>query len=654
MRSFQRSRHRRRLGSLIRSFGVVATSFLTHGVHRFALLAFVCIISLSLSMSLVLSSLLIRAVSQWEWENTAAFARREVELAGLEPLFSAAQTLETRERWAREMSRVFVGLPEVARVKVWDRAGTVIWSDAPRLVGQRFPNNHELMVALGGTVAVEIKEPVKTENAYERRSVPLAEVYVPIVSKATGTVVGAIEVYKIPVRLMDTIWWSRVVIWTISLTGGVALFFVLLPLFRHVYRVQEQAHHAYSARLEREVAERTRELSQTQERLVQAQKMEAVGRLAGGVAHDFNNILSIIIGRTALLRDQCGADHGLERHMHVIDKTAQRAASLTRQLLAFSRKQVLQPTVLDFNALVGNLGTMLCRLIGEDITLRTALGPSLAPVKADPGQLEQVLMNLVVNARDAMPRGGRVTLETANVVLDATYAATHAEVRPGRYVLLAVSDTGTGMDSVTLAHVFEPFFTTKGPGKGTGLGLAMVYGIVKQSGGHIAVYSEVGHGATFKIYLPAVDQPVETGEDQTPTSPPTGSETVLLVEDEKELCDLVGEVLEASGYRVLAAHDCADAVRICDEHAGTIDLLLTDVIMPQMSGRELADRLRPRRPAMKVLYVSGYTDSAIVQHGVLEPGIAFLQKPFAPADVAQKVREVLDGSPQVTAVAAVR
>ena len=405
-----------------------------------------------------------------------------------------------------------------------------------------------------------------------------------------------------------------------------------------------------NARLYQEVRHAYEQLSLTQEQLTQAQKMEAVGRLAGGVAHDFNNLLTIITGRSVLLRNQVGAAAGSLRHVDLIEKTAQRAAALTKQLLAFSRKQMLQPKVLDLNELVGNVAGMLRRLIGEDIDFLTTLGPNLARVKADPGQLEQVLMNLAVNARDAMPQGGCLTIETANVVLDKSYVARQADVQAGPYVLLAVSDTGVGMDAATRARIFEPFFTTKRPGDGTGLGLATVYGIVKQSSGHIAVYTEVGHGATFKIYLPAVDQPIQPDEEQSPARLATGAETLLLVEDEEELGDLLAEVLATSGYTVLKARDCEDAIRICDEHEGPIHLLLTDVIMPQMSGRELAARVQPRRPTMKVLYMSGYTDSAIVHHGVLDHGIAFLQKPFAPATVTQKVREVLDGSPHLSDV----
>jgi len=383
-----------------------------------------------------------------------------------------------------------------------------------------------------------------------------------------------------------------------------------------------------------------RELSRTQDQLVQAQKMEAVGRLAGGVAHDFNNLLTVIRGRGQMLLQRLAPDDRLRRHVELIDHTAERAAGLTKQLLAFSRKQVLQPSVLDLNAIAAGTEKMLRRLIGEDIDLVTVLDPTLGRVKADPSQVEQVILNLVVNARDAMPQGGRLTIETQKVELDEAYARWHPGVRPGRYVMLAVSDTGVGMDAETQARLFEPFFTTKGPGKGTGLGLATVYGIVKQSGGNIFVYSEAGRGATFKVYLPRVDEPAEAIEPgPLPGVTPRGSETVLLVEDEEGLRDLAREVLEGQGYTVLEARHPGEALLMSERHEGPIHLMLTDVVMPGMSGRALADRLVPTRPPMKVLYMSGYTDDAIVHHGVLEQGVAFVEKPFTPA---RKVREVLD------------
>jgi CheY-like chemotaxis protein len=328
-----------------------------------------------------------------------------------------------------------------------------------------------------------------------------------------------------------------------------------------------------------------------------------------------------------------------------IKKAAHRAAALTHQLLAFSRQQVLAPQILDLNLLVADVEKMLRRLIGEDIELRTALARDLGAVQADPGQLQQVIMNLAVNARDAMPQGGKLTIETADAELDETYAQEHVPTQAGRYVMLAVTDTGIGMDAAIKAHVFEPFFTTKEKGKGTGLGLATVYGIVKQSGGYIWVYSEPGHGTTFKIYLPRVEgAPRPTAPKPAAPESLRGSETVLLVEDEAAVRNLTRRVLEGYGYTMLTTENGYEALRVAQERQGPIHLLLTDVVMPKMGGRELAERLTPARPEMKVLYLSGYTDDAIVHHGVLEPGIAFLQKPFTPQVLGRKVREVLDES----------
>jgi len=375
----------------------------------------------------------------------------------------------------------------------------------------------------------------------------------------------------------------------------------------------------------------------------QAQKMEAIGRLASGVAHDFNNLLTAILGSTDLLLEELAADHPGRLEAEETRRAALRAADLTRQLLAFSRQQVLAPQVLDINEVVTNVKKMLRRVIGEHVEVRSVQAPDLGAVRADPGQLEQVLLNLAVNARDAMPRGGRVTIETANADLDETYAAQHAAVAPGRYVMFAVSDTGTGMDAATQTRLFEPFFTTKAKGKGTGLGLATVYGIVKQSGGYIWVYSEPGQGTSMKVYLPRVDAPIEP---ITPPPPPSGSlrgsETILIVEDQEEVRNLTRRLLEARGYRVLVAASGAEALEVAAPSTERIDLLVTDVIMPRMSGREVALLLGPAQPHMKVLFVSGYPDESIVHHGVLDPGVAFLQKPFTAQTLAQKVRAVLD------------
>jgi len=382
-----------------------------------------------------------------------------------------------------------------------------------------------------------------------------------------------------------------------------------------------------------------------EERLRQTQKMEAVGRLAGGIAHDFNNLLTAILGSVDFLRRALGPEHPEHAETEEIQKAAVRAADLTRQLLAFSRQQVLAPKVLELDALVTNLEKMLRRLIGEDVDLRFAPKAPRAAVRADPGQLEQVIVNLVVNARDAMPRGGKLTIDTATVDLDTGYAWEHGTVEPGRYVMLAVTDTGVGIDHAAQARLFEPFFTTKEFGKGTGLGLATVYGIVKQSGGYIWVYSEPGQGATFKVYLPRVEP---AGEPVAAPQPPAralgGTETILLAEDEAAVRNLARRVLEKHGYKLLLAATGRDGVQVADQHGAPIDLLVTDVVMPEMGGRELAQRLTARQPGLKVLFLSGYTDDAIVHHGVLDAGVAFLQKPFKPDDLVRKIRAVLDGT----------
>jgi signal transduction histidine kinase/CheY-like chemotaxis protein len=385
------------------------------------------------------------------------------------------------------------------------------------------------------------------------------------------------------------------------------------------------------------------ELAETQGQLEQAQKMDAIGRLAGGVAHDFNNLLTVILGRTDILLHPLKPEDPMRRGIELIQRTAGRAADLTRQLLAFSRKQVLEPVVLDLSAVATDMKDMLGRLIGEDIALLTTPTPGLGRVKADRGQIEQVVMNLAVNARDAMPQGGRLILETANVDLDDEYVRRHVGARPGPHVMLAVSDTGTGIPREIQAQIFEPFFTTKEQGKGTGLGLATVYGIVKQSGGYIEVDSEPGQGTVFRIYLPRLDAAAVTVDRSVrPAAVAGGTETILLVEDEEGVRELARDILRASGYTVLEARNGAEALLLCERHQGPLDMLLTDVVMPRMSGRELAERLAPLRPELSVLFMSGYTDDAVIRHGVLAAGTAFLQKPFTPAALVLRVRETLD------------
>ena len=389
-----------------------------------------------------------------------------------------------------------------------------------------------------------------------------------------------------------------------------------------------------------------------EDQLRQAQKLEALGRLAGGVAHDFNNLLTVINGYSELLLTSLPGDDPMRKHLTQIHQAGERAGTLTRQLLLFSRQQVIELKVLDLNVVVTDTERMLHRLIGEDVTLTTVLEPSVALVKADLGQMQQVLMNLSVNARDAMPQGGTLIIETRNVTLDSAYVATHPDVRPGEYVMLRVTDTGTGMDRQTMAHMFEPFFTTKEAGKGTGLGLAVVHGIVNRGGGHLDVRSEVGTGTEFAIYLPATAERLSSGASVAGQQHmPPGTETLLLVEDERAVRALARDILKSCGYTVLEAAGGHDAIRIASQYAGPIDLLVSDVVMPELGGRQVAEQLAVVKPEMKVLFLSGYTDDAVVRHGVLQAEFAFLQKPFTPVGLAQKVRETLDAGKTFASVA---
>jgi signal transduction histidine kinase/ActR/RegA family two-component response regulator len=422
-----------------------------------------------------------------------------------------------------------------------------------------------------------------------------------------------------------------------------------------VYRRAQQIQDAnrelreWKDELERRVEARTAELAKSndalrrsEDLLRQSQKLEAIGRLAGGVAHDFNNLLTAILGYGQFLQQRLGSGHPGFEDAEEILKAAERAATLTRQLLAFSRQQVLEPRVLDLNVVVTNLDKMLRRLIGEDVDLLTAPAADLGSVRADPGQLEQVLVNLAVNARDAMPEGGKLTIETANVEVDEDFARSHGEMRPGPYVMLAVSDTGSGMNPEIVGKIFEPFFTTKGLGRGTGLGLSTVHGIVTQSGGHIEVYSAPGHGATFKLYFPRVDAPAERPPEQRTIERRLGTETILLVEDEDVIRRVVVGALRMNGYTVLEASDGGRGVEICEGEAD-IDLLVTDVILPVMNGPDLVKRVHAMRPGLPVLFISGYTDRALIHRNQRERGTEFLQKPFRPDDLVRRVREILDG-----------
>jgi signal transduction histidine kinase/CheY-like chemotaxis protein len=421
---------------------------------------------------------------------------------------------------------------------------------------------------------------------------------------------------------------------------------LLEDLMRHAALAIANSRLLRATELELGARRKTEEaLRRTEEELRQAQKMEAVGRLAGGVAHDFNNLLSVILSTCALLLEDLEPGARMRSDIDEIRQAGERAADLTRQLLAFSRRQVIEPRILRLDEVVAGMESMIRRVLGEDVVLRIVRGRDLGRIKADRGHLEQVILNLVVNARDAMPGGGTVIIETASVELDGAYAERHIGTSPGPHAMLAVSDTGVGMDRSTLQRIFEPFFTTKQAGKGTGLGLSTVFGIVKQSGGGIWAYSEVGRGSTFKVYLPISDEPEGiAAAAAAPTEALLGSETILLAEDEEQVRTVARTILERHGYQVLEARDGSDALGLGQWHPATIDLLVTDVVMPGMSGRELAERLRPMRPRMRVLYVSGYTEETILHQRVVAPGVAFLQKPLVPRTLLAKIREVLDAS----------
>jgi two-component system cell cycle sensor histidine kinase/response regulator CckA len=422
-------------------------------------------------------------------------------------------------------------------------------------------------------------------------------------------------------------------------------------------RINTSVHHAADGKpqLVIGVIEDITERRNLEAQVLQASKMDAIGSLAAGVAHDFNNLLSLVLGYSELLADGLKEGDPMRGDLNEIRAAGMRAGELTRQLLAFGRRQVLQPKVVNLAEIVAGMEKMLRRLIGEDVELTVNGASDLGVIMIDPGQVEQIIMNLAINARDAMPRGGKLTIETVAVVLDADYASDHVGVTPGPYVMLAMSDTGTGMDKDTQARMFEPFFTTKDVGKGTGLGLATVFGIVRRSGGTIWVYSEPGQGTAFKIYFPVVGSEAATAHSLMPVPDSRslrGTETVLLVEDDEHVRVLTRTILRKYGYNVLEAQSGGDAFLLCEQHNATIDLLLTDVVMPRMSGRQLAERLQPLRPTMKVLYMSGYTDDAVMRHGILDSTVSFMEKPITPEALARKVREVFGLTSQRGSVAA--
>ena len=598
---------------------------------RFSLLCLIGTLLLGAGMGYAISALLTRAASEWEWQNTAALIRREVAREGLERIFTEARDMQARQRWGRALSMTLTTLPEVVRVEAWSREAEILWSDERALIGQRFPDNDDVRGALAGDVEVDIKRLDRAEHRLARPLVrTLAEVYVPIFGR-DGAVLGVVEVGKTPDRLLNAIRWSRMVIWAVSFAGGAAFYLVLLPLLMQVYRrqVEEEMLREHAARLQEQVEHRTQQF-------MQAQKMQALGLLAGGIAHDFNNMLTVIFGRAQVLLDRLPDNASARHDADAIGEAAERASALTRQLLAFSRNQLLERHTLDLNMVIVDMAKMLRRLIGENITVVTALAHTAAWVNVDRGQLEQVILNLAVNARDAMPNGGHLTLATDHVDVDAD----GGQLPSGRFVALVVSDTGVGMDAATQERIFEPFFTTKPAGEGTGLGLSTVYGVVEQHGGHISVDSVPGEGTTFRIHLPRVPEP----EPQAVTPrgrPRSGSETILVAEDDPAVRALASDMLREHGYTVLTAADGEDALRVAERYAAPIHLLLTDVMMPRKNGMELARAFVAVRPDARVLYMTGYAETPDVSDAL------FVHKPFTVFVLMDAARRALEGATRI-------
>ena len=516
-------------------------------------------------------------------------------------------------------------------------AGQCYYADenaiAPLWKGKRFP----LESCISGWAMIN-RQSVAIEDIYSDPRIP-GDAYRPTFVKSLAMVPVRRED---PIAAIGTYWASNHLatsreMWLLqTLADSTALALANVELYQDLKRKADEY-----ALLYEHTQKEMRDRLQLEEELRQAQKMEAVGRLAGGIAHDFNNLLMVITGYSDMVLDMVPEEFEFREQLEEIRSAGERAASLTRQLLAFSRKQILRPEILDLNEAVARMNKLLKRLIGEDIDLYTKLQPGLHPVEFDPGQIEQIVMNLAVNARDAMLKGGQMTIETANVYLDEEYAREHPDAHTGAHVMIAITDSGTGMTAEIREKIFEPFFTTKKDGKGTGLGLSTVYGIVKQSRGNIWVYSEPGHGTTFKIYLPCADK--HTFTDHPDASPITtsGTETILVVEDDEAVRGLIRKVLQRAGYTVLDTGHPEEGIKICQEYPGDIHVLLTDVIMPKMGGRELADKIQTLHPSINIVYMSGYTDNAIVHHGVLESGTAFIEKPISPEDLLTKIRSFI-------------
>jgi signal transduction histidine kinase/CheY-like chemotaxis protein len=614
--------------------------------NRFAVLSFLCVLAMALAMGFALSSLLSRAVSDWEWANTAAVARQQLALTDLDSLFATPPGDPAHARWAAEIPRLFAALPEVVRVKVWSRDGSVLWSDAPGLIGRRFPDNRQLRDALGGQVAVEIKRLGGSEHVYERRFQTLAEVYVPILGKGSDDVVGVLEVYKTPNRLLATIRGGQLVIWSISLAGAVALYLVLLPLTRQVYRreVEDATLRAHAGRLEEQVAERTRELraalsavDESQQRIVQGERLRALGEMAGGVAHDFNNVLAAILGRIRLVLDRT-SDPELRRHCDVIEKVAVDAVRTVRRIQEFSRLRRARPfQPVDLSQIVHEVVEITrprwrdeaqARGIAYDVRVDARPVPRVA---GDPSELREALTNIVLNAFDAMPAGGRIDLRTGG---------------DDRGVQAVVADTGPGMSDSVRQRVFDPFFTTKAE-KGTGLGLSVAYGIVTRHGGRIDLWSETGRGSTFTVWLPAAGQLPESPAAERPAGLQP-SARILLIDDDHEVRDTLTEMLNALGQSVTACADGASGLAHFQDEP--FDLVLTDLGMPGQSGWDVAKLVKRRRPDVPVLLITGWADQIGPAETAARDVDGVLAKPFTRDELASALTALLQ--PRTAGIAA--
>ena len=589
---------------------------------KFAVLSFLTIMVFALTMGFALSSLLTHAVQEWEWENTAALARREVELRGLDTLLAGPRRSSLDERSRHELERLMQGLPEVVRVKVWDRDATVVWSDEPRLIGQRFVDNDELKEALAGEVSVEVKTLGGREHAYERPSyTTLAEVYVPIFSKTTGQMVGVVEVYKNPLRLLATIQRARFVIWTLSLAGALILYLVLFPLVRQVYgrQVREEALEAHAADLETQVMVRTRELETQREALFQAEKVAAMGQLLAGVAHELNNPLSTIVGYTQLLLMRAEPGPTAE-HLEKIAKSAERCTRIVTNFLALARQYPPERQLTRLNQLVDDAVELLAYSLRIDnVEVVRRLAPDLPQLWADPHQIQQVIVNVLTNAHQAL-RG---------VSMRRRLVLTTRHERTADRVVLEIADSGPGVPAEIAGRIFDPFFTTKAPGQGTGLGLSLCRGIVDGHNGVLRLEATPGGGATFVIELPVgapaeadAAQRAEARLDEAPVK------TILVVDDEPDVAELLAEALRLDGHRVDTANSGTAALdRLLDR---SYDLVFSDMKMPGMSGVELYEEVARRRPGLerRIIFVTGDTLNPVTKQFLDRTGAVSLSKPF--------------------------